>query len=68
MYIKGFVKISKKNIKNFICKKDGTALLHTTAVLPNGKNECWVLDANAEIIDDGEYIVVKLAEVNPCRK
>lgn len=69
MFLKGYVKISKTNIKNIKKLKDGTAtIIHTKNILPNGKNECWLIDSSSQIIDDGKYIVVKLSEVPKCRK
>ncbi len=68
MFLKGYVKISKENIKNIKKIKNGNILLHTKNILPNGKNECWVIDPKSQLIDDGRFVVVKLAEVPKCRK
>ena len=76
MFIKGYVRIEKTNIKNIRERKDGTKLLHTRNLLPNGKIECWVIDPRAEMTDDGKFIILKLAsidylkpaEVDKCKK
>ena len=68
MFLKGYVKIDKRNIKKIKHKKDGATILYTKNLLPNGKNEFWIIDNKEKITSDGNYLIIKLSEVGKCEK